>query len=563
MEIATKRTFAVHAAQVRRMESPARFGGNDMQPARVYEMDDPAAATAAGRNILSLENVTKRFPGVLALDRVCFSLAKGEVHAVCGENGAGKSTLMKIISGVYQPDDGTIVYKGQACRFSSSMEAEAVGIAIIHQELNLIPHLSVAENIFLAREPKKGWFIDRKKMNADAQQYLDRLKVAIKPSTLVKTLSIAQQQMVEIAKALSLNAEVLIMDEPTSSLTETETGQLFKIINELKRDGVGIVYISHRLDEMQHIVDRVTVMRDGKYVGTDCFADITVDDIVAKMVGRTLEEKFPERTSVPTENVLLTVRNLSRQDVFGPVDFTLRQGEILGFAGLMGAGRTEVARAVFGADPVSSGSVFLGETELRISSPVDAIRHGIAYLSEDRKSHGLAIKMPVATNITLASVEAVAGRFGFLDFGREAEVAQEYIDALAIKTPSAQQVVKNLSGGNQQKVVIAKWLFRGSRILFFDEPTRGIDVGAKFAIYQLLDELAARGIGVVMISSELPEILGMTDRVAVFHEGKIAAVLNTRETSQEEIMHYASGRKNGSREDNEKARQEGLGEEDE
>ncbi len=516
-----------------------------MQLASTAANSDPSIPAVSPMTLLSLNNVTKRFPGVLALDRVSFMLNKGEAHAVCGENGAGKSTLMKIISGVYQPDEGTIFFKGCERRFASSMEAEAAGIAIIHQELNLIPHLSVAENIFLAREPKKGWFIDKAKMNADAQVCLDRLKVSIKPGDQVKTLSIAQQQMVEIAKALSLNAEVLIMDEPTSSLTETETVQLFEIINELKQNGVGIVYISHRLDELQYIIDRVTVMRDGKYVSTDHFHEIVIDDIVAKMVGRSLDEKFPERKSTPTDKSLLTVTNLSRKDRFGPIDFVLKEGEILGFAGLMGSGRTEVARAIFGADPISSGQVFLGKEEVTIHSPVDAIAHGIAYLSEDRKSHGLAIGMPVASNITLTNVAAVADRFGFIQSAKEKIAAQTYIDALGIKTPSAQNIVKNLSGGNQQKIVIAKWLFRGSRIMFFDEPTRGIDVGAKFAIYQLLDELAGQGIGVVLISSELPEILGMTDRIAVFHQGKIAAILKTSDTSQEEIMRYASGTKLG------------------
>ncbi len=514
-----------------------------MQLANIAETAEASERAAPQDALLSLNNVTKRFPGVLALDRVSFTLRKGEAHAVCGENGAGKSTLMKIVSGVYQPDEGSIVYKGRECRFASSMEAEAVGIAIIHQELNLIPHLSVAENIFLAREPKKGWFIDKAKMNADAQVCLDRLKAGVKPGDIVKSLSIAQQQMVEIAKALSLNAEVLIMDEPTSSLTETETVQLFKVINELKRNGVAIVYISHRLDEMQHIIDRVTVMRDGKYVSTDDFRDIAIDDIVSKMVGRALEEKFPERKSIPTINTLLRVAGLTRAGGFGPIDFTLKQGEILGFAGLMGAGRTEVARAIFGADPISAGHIFLGEQEITIKSPVDAIEHGLAYLSEDRKSHGLAVCMPVSSNVTLTNVAAVADRFGFIQAAREEAAAQKYIAALNIKTPSVRQIVKNLSGGNQQKIVIAKWLFRGSRIMFFDEPTRGIDVGAKFAIYQLLDELAGQGIGIVLISSELPEIMGMTDRVAVFHEGKIAATLNTRQTSQEEVMRFASGRK--------------------
>ncbi|PUA17406.1 sugar ABC transporter ATP-binding protein [Glaciimonas sp. PCH181] len=492
--------------------------------------------------ILSLSDVTKRFPGVLALDKVSFDLKKGEAHAVCGENGAGKSTLMKVISGVFQPDEGTILYKGNTCQFASSMEAQTVGIAIIHQELNLVPHLSVAENIFLAREPKKGWFIDNAKMCADAQFFLDQLKLQIKPTDLVKSLSVAQQQMVEIAKALSLNAEVLIMDEPTSSLTESETEQLFKIINTLKNDGVSIVYISHRLDEMVHIIDRVTVMRDGKYVSTDDFSTISVDQIVSKMVGRSLDSKFPERTSIPTEEILLSVKDLTRKDVFGPVSFDLYRGEILGFAGLMGAGRTEVARAIFGADAISGGAIYLGESEVVINSPIDAIKQGIAYLSEDRKKDGLLIKMSVANNISMTNMASLSDRFGFIQFAQEERIAKEYVQALDIKTPSCHQIVKNLSGGNQQKVAISKWLYRGSKILFFDEPTRGIDVGAKFAIYQLLDKLAADGIGVVMITSELPEILGMTDRVAVFHEGKIATILSSKATSQEEIMHFASGR---------------------
>jgi ribose transport system ATP-binding protein len=496
----------------------------------------------AMENIIVLDKVTKRFPGVLALDNISFALKKGEAHAVCGENGAGKSTLMKVMSGLYQPDEGAIYYKQQQRRFKSSVEAEAAGIAIIHQELNLVPHLNVAENIFLAREPLKGWFVDKKRMLADATQLLARLNIDIDPAALVKSLSVAQQQMVEIAKALSLNAEVLIMDEPTSSLTESETRQLFDIINELKRDGVAIVYISHRLDELQHIIDRVTVMRDGKYVSTDNFADITIDDIVTKMVGRTLEEKFPERQSSPTDHVLMRVEGLRREGVFGPVSFALHRGEILGFAGLMGAGRTEVARALFGADVMTEGVITIGDKTVTISSPIDAISHGLAYLSEDRKSQGLAISMTVATNMTLTNMEAVSNKYGFIRFDEEEQVAQKYIAAMGIKTPTSKQIVKNLSGGNQQKIVIGKWLFRESRIIIFDEPTRGIDVGAKFAIYQLIDKLASEGIGVILITSELPEILGMTDRVAVFHEGKIANILQTNNTSQEEIMHYASGR---------------------
>jgi ribose transport system ATP-binding protein len=400
----------------------------------------------------------------------------------------------------------------------------------------------VAENIYLAREPRRGLFVDRAALHAGARAVLDRLGLSIDTRTLVRTLPVAQRQMVEIAKALSIRAEVLIMDEPTSSLTEAETGHLFRVIDELRRAGVAIVYISHRLDEMARIVDRVTVLRDGRHVSTDAYAATSVDRIVERMVGRALDQKFPPRTSRPTHEVILSAQGLTRRGAFEDVSFELRRGEILGFAGLMGAGRTEVARALFGADPLDAGTLQLDGRTLRIRDPRDAIRNGIAYLSEDRKAHGLAVEMTVAQNISLAHSAGVAGRFGFIRFAEEERVAQRYIESLAIRTPSARQIVRLLSGGNQQKVVIAKWLFRRSRVLFFDEPTRGIDVGAKYAIYQLLDELAAQGIGVVLISSELPEILGMTDRVAVFHAGRIAAVLDTRATDQAEVMHHASGR---------------------
>ena len=512
-----------------------------------HSAPDTATAPAPSHSLspaplLRLHGITKRFPGVLALDQVGFDVHAGEVHAVCGENGAGKSTLMKVISGQYPADAGSLEYQGKVCQFQSTAEAEAAGIAIIHQELNLVPHLSVAENIYLAREPRKTWLIDKARLRRDSQRCLDRLGVDISPDRQVRTLSVAQQQMVEIAKALSLSAKVLIMDEPTSSLTDTETRQLFAIIHELRRAGVGIVYISHRLDELAQIVDRVTVLRDGRHVSTDHFSDTSVDKIVAKMVGRSLDDVFPKRTSVPTEDILFSVQGLGRKAAFHDISFSVRRGEILGFAGLMGAGRTEVARAIFGADPIDAGQIFLGHTPISVQSPMQAVAHGLAYLSEDRKHDGLALKMTVAQNITLANMGAVSNRAGLIQFDQEQAAAQKYIDALGIRTPSSSQIVRLLSGGNQQKLVISKWLFRESQVMFFDEPTRGIDVGAKYAIYQLLDRLAGQGIAVVMISSELPEIMGMTDRVAVFHEGRIAAVLNTRETSQEEVMHYASGR---------------------
>jgi ribose transport system ATP-binding protein len=492
--------------------------------------------------LLRLAGISKAFAGVRALQGVDFEVHAGEVHALCGENGAGKSTLMKIMSGVYQPDAGSLYLEGRPLVLGTTRVAEAAGVVMIHQELNLVPHLSVAENIFLAREPRRGWFIDRKRLRAGAQRCLDRLGMAIDPGVPVHTLPVAQQQMVEIAKALSMDAKVVIMDEPTSSLTEAETAQLFRVIHELRRDGVGIVYISHRLDEMARIVDRVTVLRDGRWVGSGAFADTTVDRIVAQMVGRALEDKFPPRRSHPTASTLLEVRGLQRRGAFGPVDFDLQRGEILGFAGLIGAGRTEVARTLFGAEAKDAGSIRFDGEALDIRSPIDAIRHGIAYVSEDRKAHGLAVKMTVAENVTLANLRAVCGRAGFIDFRAEAEAARHHIDALAIRTPGPHQPARLLSGGNQQKVVISKWLFRQARLIIFDEPTRGIDVGAKYAIYELMDRLAADGIGVILISSELPEILGLTDRVAVFHEGRLVKTLDTRATSQEEIMQFAAGR---------------------
>jgi len=502
-----------------------------------------ASPPQADPPLLVMRRVTKRFLNVVALANVDFDVRRGEVHAICGENGAGKSTLMKILSGEYTPDEGTIEYRGEPLVLRGPQAAQAAGIVMIHQELNLVPHLSVAENIWLAREPRKGLFIDRQAQRQGALACLSRLGVAISPDALVSTLPVAQQQMVEIAKALSMKAELLIMDEPTSSLTDAETGQLFKVIADLKQAGVGIVYISHRLDELAGIVDRVSVMRDGQHVSTKPFAQTSIDEIVSAMVGRALDAKFPPASRRPTGEAMLEVRGLRRHGVFGPVDFDLRRGEILGFAGLIGAGRTEVARAVFGADPVDAGSVRFEGRELRIRTPADAIREGFAYVSEDRKAHGLAVKMTVAQNITLANMAAVLRRRCLVAFDRELAAARRYIEALGIRTPSPQQVVQLLSGGNQQKVVIAKWLFRQSRVIFFDEPTRGIDVGAKFAIYELMDKLAAQGIGIVLISSELPEILGLTDRVAVFHEGRITRVLDTRTTSQKEIMHYASVRR--------------------
>jgi len=492
--------------------------------------------------ILEVQGVSKSFPGVRALDRVTFDLRKGEVHALVGENGAGKSTLMKILSGVHQPDAGSIRYKGKEVRFHDSTQARDAGIGIIYQELNLIPHLSVAANIFIGREPLTGFrTLDERKMNRDAVAILERLNLRIDPTITLNRLPISKQQMVEIAKSLSFDSEVLIMDEPTSALTESEIDELFTVIHTLRDRGVAIIYISHRLEELKHIVDRISIFRDGRSVSTDDYAAVTMDEIVSRMVGRKLENIFPSRHNVPTTEKILEVRGIRRTGVLHDISFDLYRGEILGFAGLMGAGRSELARAIFGADPVDGGEILMNGKKLSLRSPSESIRAGIAYLSENRKQEGLAVKMQLAENVTMANVNAVSRRLGVISRSKEMKACQHYVDELTIRTPSLTQVVNNLSGGNQQKVVLAKWLFCHSKILIFDEPTRGIDVGTKYSIYELIERMAREGVGVIMISSELPEIMGMTDRVLVLHEGRLEATLITREATQEEILNYAAG----------------------
>jgi ribose transport system ATP-binding protein len=492
--------------------------------------------------ILEIEHVSKSFPGVKALDNVSFDLRKGEVHALVGENGAGKSTLMKILSGVYQADEGTLRYKGQAVSFRDVTQAREAGIGIIYQELNLIPHLSVAANIFIGREPLTRFgTLDEKKMNADAVATLARLNIRLDPTIRLNQLPISKQQMVEIAKALSFDSEVLIMDEPTSALTEAEIDELFAVIHTLRDRGVAIIYISHRLEELKHIVDRISIFRDGRSVSTDDYVAIGMGEIVNRMVGRELKKMFPPKQNVPSTEKILEVRHIVRKEILHDISFDLYRGEILGVAGLMGAGRSELGRAIFGADPINSGDVLMNGRRLSLSSPSDAIEAGIAYLSENRKEEGLAVKMRLAENITMANVQEISRRFGVLSRSKEMEVAQRYVTELVIRTPSIFQIVNNLSGGNQQKVVVGKWLFCDSKILIFDEPTRGIDVGTKYAIYELIGILAREGRGVIMISSDLPEILGLTDRLLVLHEGKLAATLTTAETTQEEILNYAAG----------------------
>ena len=494
--------------------------------------------------LISVKKLSKSFPGVRALHDVQFELIAGEVHALMGENGAGKSTLMKILAGVYTRDSGEILLGGQPVELQSPRDAQAAGIGIIHQELQLMNHLSVAQNIFIGREPRGrlGLFLDEDNLNAHAREILARMRVNLDARAKVGDLTVASQQMVEIAKALSFDSRVLIMDEPTSALNDAEIAELFRIIRELKERGVGIVYISHKMDELKQIADRVTVLRDGEYVATVAAADTSVEAIIGMMVGRTLSDVAPAARGAAQGEIALEVRNLHAGPLVRDVSFTLRKGEILGFAGLMGAGRTEVARAVFGADPVESGEIFVKGAKAAIRNPSDAVAHGIGYLSEDRKRFGLATGMDVESNIVMSNLRNFLSLNFFLRRARMRRRATHFINLLAIRTPSAAQEVRLLSGGNQQKIVIAKWLERDCDVLFFDEPTRGIDVGAKSEIYKLLRALADEGKAIVMISSELPEILRMSDRIVVMCEGRITGELSAQQASQERIMHLATQR---------------------
>ncbi|CAH2781843.1 MAG: Fucose ABC transporter, ATP-binding protein / Fucose ABC transporter, ATP-binding protein [uncultured Paraburkholderia sp.] len=497
--------------------------------------------------LISVNKLSKSFPGVRALHDVQFELMAGEVHALMGENGAGKSTLMKILAGVYTRDSGDILVDGQPVSFEGPRDAQAAGVGIIHQELQLMNHLTVAQNIFIGREPRGrlGLFLDEDRLNAQAREILSRMHVNLDPRALVGELTVASQQMVEIAKALSFDSRVLIMDdmdEPTSALNDAEIAELFRIIRELKGRGVGIVYISHKMDELKRIADRITVLRDGEYVATVDAANTTVEAIIGMMVGRTLTDVAPAARAAAQGAAALEVRHLNAGPLVRDVSFTLRQGEILGFAGLMGAGRTEVARAVFGADPVESGEIFVKGAKATIRNPSDAVAHGIGYLSEDRKRFGLATGMDVESNIVMSNLRSFLSFNFFLRRARMRRRASHFISLLAIRTPSPSQEVRLLSGGNQQKIVIAKWLERDCDVLFFDEPTRGIDVGAKSEIYKLLRSLADEGKAIVMISSELPEILRMRDRIVVMCEGRITGELGANEATQERIMHLATQR---------------------
>lgn len=491
---------------------------------------------------LQMKHITKRFPGVLALNDVQFSLRRGEVHALLGENGAGKSTLMKILSGVYQPDEGEIIFEDKLVSFSDPLSAQNVGITIIHQEFNLFPELTVEENIFIGREfcKKNRWRLDEKQQRQATIEILQKLNLAIKPDTLVADLTVAQQQMVEIAKAISVNARILIMDEPTAALTETEIESLFRVTRLLKEQGTGIVYISHRLEELALIADRATVMRDGQYISTVDYECVKISDLIAMMVGRDLGNIYPRREALQQRIPVLEVNGLTRKGVLNDINFTLYRGEILGFAGLMGAGRTELARAIFGADSIDSGTLKLNGKETVIKDISDAIQQGISYLTEDRKKEGLALNLSVERNIMLGNYPEYSDRFGNVDSRRCQQTSEEQVKALRIKTPNLEQAALNLSGGNQQKIIIARWVCKDTDILIFDEPTRGIDVGAKLEIYELMNRLVAKGKSIIMISSELPEVLGMCDRILVMRSGRITGELSAKEATQEKIMQYAT-----------------------
>ena len=493
-----------------------------------------------GEVILTMKGIDKTFPGVHALDHVDFEVRKGEVHALMGENGAGKSTLMKVLTGIYKKDSGSITYEGKDIEFTSPKDAQGAGIEIVHQELNMMGHLTVAQNIFIGREFMRGKLIDDAKMNEEAKKLFDKLNININPTEKMSRLTVGKQQMCEIAKAISHDAKVIVFDEPSAALTESEIEELFKIICDLRDKGMGIVYISHRMDEIKVITDRVTVMRDGGYVGTLITKDSTKDDIISMMVGRVIYED-PKTTSNVKKDapVVLKVDHLNAGKLVKDVSFELHKGEILGFSGLMGAGRTETARALFGADPIDSGEIYVNGKKVVIKSPMDAVANGIGYLSEDRKRFGIVVQKTVAENTTMASLENFMSGL-FINKKKEREITQKYVDRLKTKTPGVDQLIVNLSGGNQQKVVIAKWLVRNCDILIFDEPTRGIDVGAKSEIYHLMNELVAEGKSIIMISSEMTEILRMSDRVIVMCEGKKTGEINISEATQEKIMNAAT-----------------------
>ncbi|CAM2805408.1 sugar ABC transporter ATP-binding protein [Actinomyces slackii] len=492
--------------------------------------------------LLQAEGITKRFPGVLALDGVQFTLRPGEVHSLVGENGAGKSTLMKVLGGIHQPDDGIIRLAGEETTISGPLDAQAKGISIIHQELNLMPDLTVAQNIFFGREQYNGirFNLSPSKMRQATDELLERVGLHLDPDAKVGDLTVATQQMVEIAKALSFDAKILIMDEPTAALTDRETEALFAVMEDFVKEDTAIVYISHRMNEIKRVSDTITVMRDGQWIATSPAQDLSIDDIIEQMVGRRIESNLRPEPLEGERETVLRVEGLSTKDLLKGVSFDLRRGEILGFAGLVGAGRTETARALIGADPHTSGRIEVEGKEVRIATPEQAVKHSIAYLSEDRKRYGLLLDKDLVENTALPSYRTWS-RGIIVDDSKAASTTETYVGRLRVKTPSIQQLARNLSGGNQQKVVIGKWLARDCDILIFDEPTRGIDVGAKDEIYDLLNALAAQGKSIIVISSEIPEVLRLAHRIVVMWEGRVTGTLMNEEATQNSIMALATG----------------------
>ena len=493
--------------------------------------------------VLEMKNITKRFPGVLALDKVQLTLHRGEVHVLLGENGAGKSTLIKTITGAYIPDEGEIFLEGKPVRFDSPLHAQKLGISAVYQEFNLIPELDAAKNIFLGKELMVGKTIklNSREMYRKSEEYLETIGAKLNPRIPIKNLGVAAQQMVEIAKAIATDCKILILDEPTAVLTNQEIDRLFQVVETLTKRGVAIIFISHRLEEINRIGDRVTVMRDGAYVDTIQVekGKLDTDYLVKLMVGREITNKFP-KINVAIGEEILRVEHLNRKNVLKDINLTLHAGEILGIGGLVGAGRTEAVKAIFGADPIDSGEITVFGKKALIRQPKDAIRLGIGLAPEDRKVEGLNLGMSIKDNIIMASVDKIS-RCGVIGRRRRTSIPEELKDNLRIVTPSINQMVGNLSGGNQQKVVLAKWLASDSRIVIFDEPTRGIDVGAKVEVYQLMNQLISRGVGIIMISSELPELLAMSDRILVMHEGRITGELSHEEASQEKVLRLSSG----------------------
>lgn len=490
------------------------------------------------QNILELRHITKLYPGVAALDDVSLGFSQGEVHAIVGENGAGKSTFIKVITGAIRPTKGEVVFEGKKIEDNSPQKSMALGITAIYQELNLLKHLSVAENIYYNRYKKKRGLIDFAALERDASEVLDRLGVRIDPKMLVKDLTVGYQQLVEIAKSLSQNVKVMIMDEPSAALTNNELEYLFEIVKTLKKEGMAILYISHRMEEIFELCDKVSVFRDGHYIRTMNIEDTTQEELIRLMVNRELNDTFPAFVPQRGEKIL-EVKNIATELLRG-VSFEAYRGERLGFAGLVGAGRTETARAVYGADKILQGEIYIRGEKTKIQSPEDAIKHGIALIPEDRKQQGLFLNMSVKDNISFVYASQITNGLGIINRKKEEEICGEQIEKLTVKTPSMHQLVKNLSGGNQQKVILGKWLLMNCDIIIFDEPTRGIDVGAKQEIYELIDELARQGKAVILISSELPELMGMSDRIIVMAEGRISGELEKSEINQEKILELAS-----------------------